>query len=99
MTVAGRLSDIFGRRYFFLTGAVIIFVGSIVAATGTSINQMIASGVIFGIGSGFLEMSFGAVQVNGERDLSGQHLTDCMVRKSYQMSGACSQLAALNRPE
>lgn len=63
VTVAGRLSDLFGRRYFFLTGAVIVLIGSIVGATGQSINQMIASGAIFGIGSGFLEMALGAVQV------------------------------------
>lgn len=63
VTVAGRLSDLFGRRYFFLAGAVIVLIGSIVGATGQSINQMIASGAIFGIGSGFLEMALGAVQV------------------------------------
>lgn len=63
VTIAGRLSDLFGRRYFFLGGAVVLLIGSIVAATGKSINQMIASGVVFGIGSGVLEMSYGAIQV------------------------------------
>ncbi|KAF2098265.1 MFS general substrate transporter [Rhizodiscina lignyota] len=62
VTVGGRLSDIFGRRYFFLCGSVILIIGSIVSATGQSINQMIAGGALFGAGSGFLEMSFGAVQ-------------------------------------
>jgi MFS family permease len=62
VTVGGRLSDIFGRRYFFLAGSVILIIGSIVSATGQSINQMIAGGAIFGAGAGFLEMSFGAVQ-------------------------------------
>ncbi|KAF2837083.1 MFS general substrate transporter [Patellaria atrata CBS 101060] len=62
VTVGGRLSDIFGRRYFFLTGAVMLIIGSIICATGQSINQMIAGGAIFGAGSGFLEMAFGAVQ-------------------------------------
>lgn len=33
------------------------------SATGQSVNQMIAGGAVFGAGSGFLEMSFGAVQV------------------------------------
>lgn len=63
VTVGGRLSDIFGRRYFFIAGACILIIGSIVSATGKSISQMIAGGAIFGAGSGFLEMSFGAVQV------------------------------------
>jgi MFS family permease len=64
VTIAGRLSDIFGRRYFFMSGAIILIIGSIVSATGKSIGQMIAGGAIFGMGSGFLEMSFGAVQVS-----------------------------------
>lgn len=63
VTIGGRLSDLFGRRYFFLTGASLLIVGSIISATGRSINQMIAGGAVFGAGSGFLEMSFGAVQV------------------------------------
>lgn len=63
VTVGGRLSDIFGRRYFFISGAALLIVGSIISATGQSINQMIAGGAIFGAGSGFLEMAFGAVQV------------------------------------
>ncbi|KAL6704131.1 hypothetical protein ACN47E_008691 [Coniothyrium glycines] len=62
VTVGGRLSDIFGRRWFFIAGAIILLIGSIVSATGQSINQMIAGGALFGCGSGFLEMAFGAVQ-------------------------------------
>jgi MFS family permease len=62
VTVGGRLSDIFGRRWFFLTGGCLLIVGSIVSATGKSISQMIAGGALFGAGSGFLEMAFGAVQ-------------------------------------
>ena len=58
VSVGGRLSDIFGRRYFMLAGASLAFVGTIVGATGKSINQMIASGVILGVGSGFQEMGF-----------------------------------------
>jgi len=45
-----------------LLGATISFIGTIVGATGKSINQMIASGVIFGIGSGFQEMSYACIQ-------------------------------------
>lgn len=63
VTIGGRLSDIFGRRWFFICGAATLIVGSIVGATGQSIGQMIASGAIFGSGAGLLEMAFGAVQV------------------------------------
>ncbi|CAK7207013.1 hypothetical protein SEUCBS139899_009821 [Sporothrix eucalyptigena] len=58
VTIGGRLSDIFGRRWFLLFGAGAGVVGSIVGATGKSINQMIVGGVIFGIGGGFQEMCF-----------------------------------------
>lgn len=46
VSVGGRLSDIFGRRYFMLCGAIISFVETIVGATGQSIAQMIVSGVL-----------------------------------------------------
>ncbi|KAF2703099.1 MFS general substrate transporter [Pleomassaria siparia CBS 279.74] len=62
VTIGGRLSDIFGRRWFFIAGSVTLILGSVVSATGQSIGQMIAGGAIFGAGSGFLEMAFGAVQ-------------------------------------
>ncbi|KIV81575.1 hypothetical protein, variant [Exophiala sideris] len=61
VSVGGRLSDIFGRRYFMLAGALISFLGTIVGATGQSIAQMIVSGVMFGIGSGFQEMGFACI--------------------------------------
>src|ERR1700759_1914141 len=63
VTVGGRLSDIFGRRWFFISGNVLLIIGAIISATGKSIPQMIAGGAIFGAGSGFMEMSFGAIQV------------------------------------
>ena len=62
VSVGGRLSDIFGRRYFMLTGSVLGIIGCVVGATGQSINQMIASGVIFGIASGFQEMAYACIQ-------------------------------------
>ena len=61
VSVGGRLSDIFGRRHFLLTGASISFLGTIVGATGQSIGQMIGAGVMLGIGSGFQEMGFACI--------------------------------------
>ncbi|KAL1888212.1 hypothetical protein Sste5346_009686, partial [Sporothrix stenoceras] len=58
VTIGGRLSDISGRRWFLLFGAGAAAVGAIIGATGQSINQMIASGIIFGVGGGFQEMCF-----------------------------------------
>ncbi|KAL9947291.1 hypothetical protein ACHAQF_007004 [Verticillium nonalfalfae] len=62
VSIGGRLSDIFGRRYFMMTGALISICGCLVGANGRSINQMIASGALFGIGSGFQELCYACVQ-------------------------------------
>ncbi|OQV10594.1 hypothetical protein CLAIMM_14571 [Cladophialophora immunda] len=62
VSVGGRLSDIFGRRYFYTAAPAISCVGAIVGATSHSIGQSIASGVIFGVGGGLGEMSLGIVQ-------------------------------------
>lgn len=62
VSVAGRLSDIFGRRYFMIAGSIISLVGLLVGANGRSINMMIASGALLGIGSGFQEMCYALIQ-------------------------------------
>ncbi|KAH8652088.1 fungal trichothecene efflux pump [Xylariales sp. PMI_506] len=62
VSVGGRLSDIFGRRYFLMFGATISLVGCLVGANGKSINMMIASGVLFGLGSGFQELAYAIIQ-------------------------------------
>ena len=40
-TLQGRLSDIFGRRYFFLGGAAFAFIGFIVSGTANSLGAII----------------------------------------------------------
>ncbi|KAF2102444.1 MFS general substrate transporter [Rhizodiscina lignyota] len=45
----GRLTDIFGRRWFFIFGGMLATVGSIVCATAPNINAMIAGEVILGL--------------------------------------------------
>lgn len=62
VTVSGRLADIFGRRWFLLTGAAFGALGALIGATGQSIRQMITAGVFMGIGGGFQETIFAAVQ-------------------------------------
>ncbi|KAL3430347.1 fungal trichothecene efflux pump [Aspergillus tetrazonus] len=62
VTIGGRLSDIFGRRWFLILGALFGAVGAVVGATGQSISQMIAAGILMGIGGGFGEMIFASVQ-------------------------------------
>jgi MFS family permease len=53
----GRLTDIFGRRYFFIGGGVIGVVGSIVCATAKSIPMLIGGNVLLAICSA-TQMSF-----------------------------------------
>lgn len=48
-TIVGRLSDIFGRRWFFIGGASLGLIGSIVAATARDINQLIGATVLIGL--------------------------------------------------
>ncbi|KJR83641.1 siderophore iron transporter [Sporothrix schenckii 1099-18] len=62
VTVSGRLADIFGRRWFMISGAFISTIGAIVGATSHTINGMIASGVLFGLGGGIQEMVFSCLQ-------------------------------------
>lgn len=49
--IVGRLSDLFGRRYFFIGGAILALIGSIVAATAASIPALIAANVFLGLAS------------------------------------------------
>jgi len=56
----GRLSDIFGRRWFYITGSVLSLIGTIVAATAPNINALIASNVFIGFGAA-IQLSYGTV--------------------------------------
>jgi MFS family permease len=40
--IIGRLSDLFGRRYFFLVGNLVAFVGLMICGRASSINMLIA---------------------------------------------------------
>ena len=52
--IAGRLADIFGRRIFFVLGLAIFMIGSIPAGLSQSMNQLIASRAVMGVGGGVL---------------------------------------------
>ncbi|CAK7198047.1 hypothetical protein SEUCBS139899_000705 [Sporothrix eucalyptigena] len=62
VSIGGRLTDIFGRRYFMITGALISIAGTLVGANGKSIGMMIVSGALFGVGSGFQELCYACAQ-------------------------------------
>ena len=50
--IAGRLSDLYGRKAFFLGGICIFLVGSVLAGVSQSMNQLIAFRAVQGIGGG-----------------------------------------------
>lgn len=50
--VAGKLSDQFGRKWFFVIGVVIFLIGSFLAGAAQTMNQLIAFRAIQGLGSG-----------------------------------------------
>ena len=54
MPLAGKLSDIFGRKPFFLAGISILMLSSLAASTSGSIEELIAWRAIQGFGSGMM---------------------------------------------
>ncbi len=60
--VAGKLSDIYGRKPFFLIGILFFSLGAFLCGTSESIEQLIAYRAIQGIGAGLIiPTSFAAV--------------------------------------
>jgi len=57
-SIAGRLSDIFGRRVVIMTGQAMTIVGAIVAATASTMNQVIAGEVILGAAIGTVSVAY-----------------------------------------
>ena len=51
MLVAGMLGDIFGRKRIMLVGVAIFCAGSVVAATASNVDWLIAGRVIMGVGA------------------------------------------------
>jgi MFS family permease len=55
--IVGRLSDIFGRRWFFIGGNAFALIGAIVSATATHVESIIGGNVLGGL-AGAVQMSF-----------------------------------------
>ncbi len=52
--IAGKLSDVYGRRWIFLTGILVFMIGSALSGASQSMIQLIASRGIQGLGAGVL---------------------------------------------
>lgn len=55
--LVGRLSDLFGRRWFFIGGNMLSVVANIVAATAKSVGALIAANALNGL-AGAVQISF-----------------------------------------
>jgi MFS family permease len=45
-TIVGRLSDIFGRRYFFIIGALMALIGTLISGLAVNVNMLIVGSMI-----------------------------------------------------
>ena len=52
--IVGRLTDIYGRKYFYIAGIVVFLVGSVLAGLSQTMNQLIAFRAIQGLGGGVI---------------------------------------------
>jgi drug resistance transporter, EmrB/QacA subfamily len=60
--ITGKLSDQFGRKWFFICGVIIFLLGSFLSGAAQSMNQLIAFRAIQGFGSGMgISLVFAAV--------------------------------------
>jgi MFS family permease len=59
-TLIGRLSDIFGRRWFIIGASALGLVGNIIAATAQSVNTLIAANVFNGLAAS-AQLSFSVI--------------------------------------
>jgi MFS family permease len=53
------MSDIFGRRWFFIVGCFISLSGTVVALAAQNVPMIIAGMILKGIGSGSQQLRFG----------------------------------------
>jgi EmrB/QacA subfamily drug resistance transporter len=58
--VAGRLSDLFGRKRVFASGIVVFLIGSLLCGVSANMTQLVVFRAIQGIGAGFM-MPFPAI--------------------------------------
>lgn len=56
-TIIGRVSDLFGRRWFFIGGNAVALVGIIICATAKNFNNLIIGNAVYGFGEA-VQLSF-----------------------------------------
>ncbi|KAI2782724.1 putative siderophore iron transporter [Daldinia loculata] len=56
-TILGRLSDLFGRRWFFIGGNIVALIGIIVCSVAQNVDSLIVGSAIYGLGE-TVQLSF-----------------------------------------
>ncbi|KAH7162102.1 fungal trichothecene efflux pump [Dactylonectria estremocensis] len=56
-TILGRLSDLFGRRWFFIGGNIVALIGIIVCSVAKDVNTLIIGSAVYGLGE-TVQLSF-----------------------------------------
>src|SRR5690606_36089583 len=77
MPIFGKLSDMYGRKNFFIFGLVVFMIGSILCGTADTINELIIYRAIQGIGGGALmpiafTIMFDVVPIEARGKMSGR---------------------------
>lgn len=52
--IVGRLTDMYGRKWFYIAGIIIFLVGSVLSGTSQTLNQLIIYRALQGIGGGIM---------------------------------------------
>ena len=78
-TLVGRLSDIFGRRWFFTVSSAIATLGCIVAGTAPTVNQLIGGNVLIGLAAA-AQISFNYTLTELVRDVSDIASVQILIR-------------------
>jgi len=61
LPLTGGLSDIFGRRYFFMGGCLVSLVGTIIAVRAYSVNMVIAGMALKGVGGAAQQLAVAGI--------------------------------------
>lgn len=56
-TILGRLSDLFGRRWFFIGGNIVALIGIIISAVAQNFTTLIIGAAVYGLGE-TVQLSF-----------------------------------------
>jgi MFS family permease len=66
LAIIGRLSDTFGRRWFFISGSILATIGSIVCATAQNIGTLIAGEALLGLATS-TQLSYGCESMASQK--------------------------------